>query len=80
MADQGMKIAVVALQAPMDRRSYKVVGIRVDAVTMRVAIAQIREWIAARVSGKYVAVTGMHGVSESLRDSISAKLSTTLDW
>ncbi len=68
MADQGTKIAAVALPAHMERRSYKVVGIRVDAVTMRAAIAQIQEWIAARVRGKYVAVTGMHGVSESLRD------------
>jgi len=68
MADQGMNIAAAALPAPMERRSYKVVGIRVDAVTMPAAIAQIQEWIAARVRGKYVAVTGMHGVSESLRD------------
>lgn len=48
--------------------SYKVVGIRVDAVTTQKAIAQIEEWVQARSSGSYVAVTGMHGVSEILRD------------
>jgi N-acetylglucosaminyldiphosphoundecaprenol N-acetyl-beta-D-mannosaminyltransferase len=68
MADESMKLAATALPAPAQRHSYKVVGIRVDAVVMQDAIAQIREWIAARERGKYVAVTGMHGVSESLRD------------
>jgi N-acetylglucosaminyldiphosphoundecaprenol N-acetyl-beta-D-mannosaminyltransferase len=51
-----------------ERPKYKVVGVRVDAVNMQDAIAQIQEWIEARARGKYVAVTGMHGVSESLRD------------
>jgi N-acetylglucosaminyldiphosphoundecaprenol N-acetyl-beta-D-mannosaminyltransferase len=47
---------------------YKVVGVRVDALEMRDVIAQLQEWIASRSRGNYVAVTGMHGVSEVLRD------------
>jgi N-acetylglucosaminyldiphosphoundecaprenol N-acetyl-beta-D-mannosaminyltransferase len=50
------------------RPRYKVLGVRVDAVKMPEVIAQIQQWIAAGVGGNYVAVTGMHGVSESLRD------------
>lgn len=51
-----------------ERPGYKVLGVRVDAVKMPEAIAQIEEWIEARARGQYIAVTGMHGVSESLRD------------
>ncbi len=47
---------------------YKVVGVRVDALEMRDVIAQLQEWIASGSRGNYVAVTGMHGVSEVLRD------------
>ena len=47
---------------------YKVVGVRVDALEMRDVIAQLQEWIASCSWGNYVAVTGMHGVSEVLRD------------
>jgi N-acetylglucosaminyldiphosphoundecaprenol N-acetyl-beta-D-mannosaminyltransferase len=74
MTDESMKLEASALPAPLERRSYKVVGIRVDAVVMPAAIAQIQEWIAARVRGNYVAVTGMHGVSESLRDPSLRKI------
>jgi N-acetylglucosaminyldiphosphoundecaprenol N-acetyl-beta-D-mannosaminyltransferase len=31
-------------------------------------IQQIENWIATRVNGRFIAVTGMHGVSESLDD------------
>lgn len=63
-----MKAAADAPSTARETPSYKVVGIRIDAVRMPEAIAQLQEWINARVSGQYVAVTGMHGVSESLRD------------
>jgi N-acetylglucosaminyldiphosphoundecaprenol N-acetyl-beta-D-mannosaminyltransferase len=47
---------------------YKVVGVRVDALQMPEVIAQLQQWIANGSGGNYVAVTGMHGVSEVLRD------------
>jgi len=59
---------LAGLGAMHGRPGYKVLGVRVDAVKMPEVIAQIQQWIAAGVRGKYVAVTGMHGVSESLRD------------
>jgi N-acetylglucosaminyldiphosphoundecaprenol N-acetyl-beta-D-mannosaminyltransferase len=60
--------ATTTMETTSKRPWYKVVGIRVDAVEMRDAIAQIQHWISTGSRGNYVAVTGMHGVSEVLRD------------
>ena len=48
--------------------AFRVVGVRVDAVQLPEAVAQIKRWIDNREYGKYVAVTGMHGVAESRED------------
>jgi N-acetylglucosaminyldiphosphoundecaprenol N-acetyl-beta-D-mannosaminyltransferase len=49
-------------------RTFRVLGIRVDAVQIPDAIGILEQWIADREGSRYVAVTGMHGVSESLSD------------
>ena len=49
--------------------NFEVLGVRVHAVQMSDAITQLREWIRNRETGRYVAVTGMHGVAESRQDS-----------
>ena len=48
--------------------SFRVVGVRVDAVQLPEAVGRIKRWIDNREYGKYVAVTGMHGVAESRQD------------
>ncbi len=48
--------------------AFRVVGVRVDAVQLPEAVARIKRWIDNRENGKYVAVTGMHGVAESRQD------------
>src|SRR5450432_86597 len=50
------------------RRSYVVLGVRVDAVTMSEVVAQLRNWIDSGARGVYVAVTGMHGLGEAKQD------------
>jgi N-acetylglucosaminyldiphosphoundecaprenol N-acetyl-beta-D-mannosaminyltransferase len=40
-----------------------VLGVRVDAVQIPQAVQRIESWIAERGPARYVAVTGMHGVS-----------------
>ena len=45
--------------------SYKVLGIRVDAVQIPDVIAKVEGWIAERGPSRFIAVTGMHGISES---------------
>jgi N-acetylglucosaminyldiphosphoundecaprenol N-acetyl-beta-D-mannosaminyltransferase len=48
--------------------SFSVLGAPVHAVQIPDAIEQIETWIRERRTGQFIAVTGMHGVSESLRD------------
>jgi len=50
-------------------RSFRVLGVRVDAVDMTHAVTRMEALIECRKSGSYVAVTGMHGVAEARQDS-----------
>ncbi len=50
---------------PQSGLPYHVLGVRVDAVQIPGAIACIEEWIRQRDGCRYVAVTGMHGVTEA---------------
>lgn len=45
--------------------SFKVLGVRVDAVQIPEVICRITEWIEEQQRGNYIAVTGMHGVVEA---------------
>jgi N-acetylglucosaminyldiphosphoundecaprenol N-acetyl-beta-D-mannosaminyltransferase len=47
---------------------FKVLGARVDAVQIQNVIAKIEEWIRLRDGCRYIAVTGMHGVTEAQHD------------
>jgi N-acetylglucosaminyldiphosphoundecaprenol N-acetyl-beta-D-mannosaminyltransferase len=47
---------------------FPVLGVKVDAVQIPDAIAVLQSWIADREGYHYVAVTGMHGISESVSD------------
>lgn len=49
--------------------AYTALGVRVHAVKTEEAIAEMQERIAEGGQGSYVAVTGMHGLSESRKDS-----------
>jgi N-acetylglucosaminyldiphosphoundecaprenol N-acetyl-beta-D-mannosaminyltransferase len=48
--------------------SYRVLGVRVDAVQIPEVCARVEEWIERRDSCRYVAVTGMHGIMEAQHD------------
>jgi N-acetylglucosaminyldiphosphoundecaprenol N-acetyl-beta-D-mannosaminyltransferase len=48
--------------------AFTVLGVRVDAVQIPDAIAQMEHWIAEWSVGHFVAFTGMHGVTEARRD------------
>ena len=47
---------------------FRVLGVPVDAVQIPDAIGRMEYWIEARDETHYVAVTGMHGVTEARRD------------
>src|SRR5579863_8541866 len=46
--------------------TFPVLGVRVDAVQIPDTIGILRRWIAERDGSHYVAVTGMHGISEAV--------------
>ena len=45
--------------------SFKVLGVRIDAVQIPEVIACMTRWIDESRNGNYIAVTGMHGVVEA---------------
>jgi N-acetylglucosaminyldiphosphoundecaprenol N-acetyl-beta-D-mannosaminyltransferase len=47
---------------------FKVLGVRVHAVQFSDVAAQMERWIRERGPSHYIAVTGMHGVTEALHD------------
>jgi N-acetylglucosaminyldiphosphoundecaprenol N-acetyl-beta-D-mannosaminyltransferase len=48
--------------------SYKVLGVPVHCLERSGVIKEIESWISRRAPTRYVAITGMHGVSESRKD------------
>jgi N-acetylglucosaminyldiphosphoundecaprenol N-acetyl-beta-D-mannosaminyltransferase len=50
------------------RREFHVLGVRVDVVQIPDVVRRVEAWIGSRTNGRFIAVTGMHGVSESLDD------------
>jgi N-acetylglucosaminyldiphosphoundecaprenol N-acetyl-beta-D-mannosaminyltransferase len=48
---------------------YNVLGVPVHCVQVSEVIAEMESWIAGREQTHYIAITGMHGVSESRKDS-----------
>lgn len=48
--------------------SFRLLGVRVHAVQIPDAVAQMERWIEERDGCHYVAVTGMHGVTEAQHD------------
>src|ERR1700674_2704293 len=50
-------------------KSYRLLGIRVNAVQIPNVISQMEAWIRERQKTHYIAVTGMHGVTEAQHDA-----------
>jgi N-acetylglucosaminyldiphosphoundecaprenol N-acetyl-beta-D-mannosaminyltransferase len=63
-----MNIALQANPSTRERQEYFVLGTRIDAVQIPDVIAQMQYWIARRDACRYIAVTGMHGVTEAKHD------------
>ena len=47
---------------------FPVLGVGVDAVQISDTVSILQDWIARRDGCRYVAVTGMHGISEAVLD------------
>lgn len=59
--------------------SFRVLGVRVHAVQIPDVVEQIKNWIGDRSSCRFIAVTGMHGVTESRRDASFKKVLNEAD-
>jgi N-acetylglucosaminyldiphosphoundecaprenol N-acetyl-beta-D-mannosaminyltransferase len=51
--------------APAVRRSFSVLGVRINVVQIPDVILQMREWVAQRAACRCIAFTGMHGLMEA---------------
>jgi N-acetylglucosaminyldiphosphoundecaprenol N-acetyl-beta-D-mannosaminyltransferase len=59
--------------------AFKVLGVRVNAVQIPGVIAQMENWIADRSPSHFVAVTGMHGVTEAQHDPLFKQILNSAD-
>jgi len=48
--------------------SFRILGVPVHAVQIPDVVSQIERWIRSDAKGRYIAVTGMHGIAESQND------------
>jgi len=60
-------LTAAARAAPINR--FKVLGVRVDAVQIPDVVARMEYWIQREAQGHFIAVTGMHGVTEAQHDN-----------
>ena len=75
-----------SVQCPSEERplvsdcpGYKVLGVRVHAVQIPDVVAEMEGWIANRSRCHFIAVTGMHGVTEAQHDPKFKKILNSAD-
>lgn len=59
--------------------TFSVLGVRVSAVQIHDTVALMERWIGSGETCRYVAVTGMHGVSESRHDLLFRHILNSAD-
>ena len=59
--------------------SYRVLGVRVDAVQIPEVCKRVAKWVAHRDGCHYVAVTGMHGIMEAQHEPAFKAVLNTAD-
>jgi N-acetylglucosaminyldiphosphoundecaprenol N-acetyl-beta-D-mannosaminyltransferase len=64
MNEQAHESEAVMQPPALDVR-FKVLGVQVNAVQIPDVVAQMESWISRRNGCRFIAVTGMHGVSEA---------------
>ncbi|MGH9433370.1 MAG: WecB/TagA/CpsF family glycosyltransferase [Terriglobia bacterium] len=58
---------------------FRVLDVRVDAIQIPGVVAQMERWIEAGSAGRYIAVTGMHGIMESRHDAFFKEILAAAD-
>ncbi len=58
---------------------FRVLGVKVNAVQIPQVIAEMERWIADRAACHFIAVTGMHGVTEAQHDGDFKRILNSAD-
>jgi N-acetylglucosaminyldiphosphoundecaprenol N-acetyl-beta-D-mannosaminyltransferase len=77
-AQAGRHLPIAQSQLP-GVSAFKVLGVRVNAVQIPGVIAQMENWITDRSPSHFVAVTGMHGVTEAQHDPLFKQILNSAD-
>lgn len=64
---------------PHQSATFSVLGVRVNAVQIPDVVAQLERWITERTGCHFIAVTGMHGVTEALHDDSLKRILNSAD-
>lgn len=59
--------------------SFRVLGIRVGAIQIPDVVARMESWIAGHNGSRFIAVTGMHGITEAQHDPEFAQILNSAD-
>ena len=59
--------------------TFRVLGVRVDAIQIPDVIGLMRRWIAARSACHFIAFTGMHGIAETRHDTSFKQILNSAD-
>jgi len=62
-----------------EQNTFHVLGVRVDAIQIPDAIAHMEEWIRERGRCHYIAVSGMHGITEGHRHDSFKRILNSAD-
>ncbi len=79
MREEILRVNTTMSEARAKPACFRVLGVRVDAVQIPDAIVQMERWIQERSGCHYVAVTGMHGVTEAQQDSAFKEILNSAD-
>lgn len=66
-------------QIPSDHASFRVLGVRIDAMLISETVAQMEEWIRDRRECHSIAATSMHGTVEAQRDASFMRVLSATD-
>jgi len=78
MDTQAPQSTTIAVPSPAAGK-FNVLGVRVHAVQIPGVIGQMERWISEADRSHFIAVTGMHGVTEAQHDSFFKKILNSAD-
>jgi N-acetylglucosaminyldiphosphoundecaprenol N-acetyl-beta-D-mannosaminyltransferase len=79
MVEQSVRDAPLSERHRPEKTKFRVLGVGVNAVQIPDVVAQMEHWISRRDTCHFIAVTGMHGVTEAQHDPFFKKILNSAD-